>query len=355
MIRRIKHALIPLYQRAATLRGGRQFDREGDRPTAFLLLTPDYGNVGDLAIGVAEAKYLERQLPHYDIVSVPLAETYSRLRSIKKRARRGDLVFLVGGGSTGDLYPRAHFGRIFVIRYLRRLPIISFPQSIIYSSESAKRTFGGREAAAFRSHRALRLFVREHKSMTILKELFDGEIGFSPDIVLSMTDLVGDQERRSSALLVLRGDDERTLTPRDHEAIFAAASFVADSVVMQDHEVSFDPQRDGSPAEVVDRMLDEYRRTAVVITDRLHGMIFAAVTGTPCVVLPNTNHKITGTYQAWLRDTCPFIRFADDRGVQSLSRLVEEVVEAGRLGVRPPTLDFSQLDAAVDAFAVSGR
>ena len=38
-----------------------------------------------------------------------------------------------------------------------------------------------------------------------------------------------------------------------------------------------------------------------MITDRLHGMIFAAITGTPCVVLQNNNHKIKATYESWLR------------------------------------------------------
>lgn len=350
MIRRIKHMLIPFYQRAATLRGGRTFVREGDRPTAFLLLAPDYGNIGDLAIGVAQIDYLRRRIPGYNVVSVPLAETYAWLRSIKHQIREGDLAFLVGGGNTGDLYPRAHFGRIFVIRYLRRVPIISFPQSIIYSSEGAKATYGRREGAAFSSHPALRLFVRERTSIKILGEIFDGEIGFSPDIVLSMSDTPAGQRVRSHALLVLRSDGERTLTPSDHEEIVAAAAAVAGSVVSQDHEVAFEPGGDAS--EVVQSMMDQYRTARVVITDRLHGMIFAAVTGTPCVVLPNSNHKITGTYEDWLRDMCPFIQFAAGRDASSLNRVIEDVIDRGPMASHPAQLDFSQLDAAVAEFAV---
>lgn len=352
MIRRIKHMLVPIYQHAATLRGGHTFVRKGNSPTAFLLLTPDYGNVGDLAIGVAEAKYLERRIPGYEVVSVPLSETYAWLRSIKKQSRQGDLVFLVGGGSTGDLYPRAHFGRVFAIRYLRNLPIISFPQSIIYSSDRAQATFGRRERAAFSSHSALRLFARERTSMTILKKIYDGDIGFAPDIVLSAGDVGGSTRRESSALLVLRGDGERTLTQEDHREIVAAAEAAVKSVVVLDHEVPFDPRQSDSPDHVVDRMMDQYRRSRVVITDRLHGMIFAAITGTPCVVLPNTNHKITGTYEAWLRNTCPYVQFAQNRDFSSLSGLIERVIEAGRRKPRPPALDFSELDAAIAEFAV---
>lgn len=352
MIRQLKHLLIPCYQRVATLRGGRTFERADGRPTAFLLLTPDYGNIGDLAIGVAQEKYLAHRLPGYDIISIPLADTYAWLRSLKQRTRRGDLVFLVGGGSTGDLYPRAHFGRVFVIRYLRRLPIISFPQSIIYSSETAKRTFGRRERAAFTRHSALRLFVRERTSMRIMSEVFDGKIGFAPDIVFSMTDLVDRDQERSHALVVLRRDGERALSRGDHQAIFAAAETVTDSVVARDHEVRYDRHADASPAKAVNELIDQYRQAQVVITDRLHGMIFAAVAGTPCVVLANSNHKIAETYRDWLRDTCPFVQFAEDLDSVSLRHVIEQAMSAGRAGARAPALDFTQLDAAVAEFAL---
>ena len=352
MIRRIKHLLIPLYQRFATLRGGRTFVRSDGNPRAYVLLAPDYGNVGDLAIGVAEAQYLERTLPGYEIVAVPLAETYASLRSIRSGFRDGDLAFLVGGGNTGDLYPRAHFGRIFAIRYLRRFPMISFPQSIIYSSEHAKKIFGRREGAAFRSHPRLRLFVRERTSMKIMREIFRGSVGFSPDIVLSMQGLAGEEARRMNTLLVLRGDGERSLSAADHGEILTAAESVGGPIITQDHEVEFDPRQDITPAVGVEGMMDQYRDAKIVITDRLHGMIFAAVTGTPCVVLPNANHKITGTYQDWLRESCPFIRLADARDADSLERLIRQVIEVAESDARPPALAFEELDAAVAEFAV---
>ncbi|MDA3776081.1 polysaccharide pyruvyl transferase family protein [Streptococcus thermophilus] len=38
-------------------------------------------------------------------------------------------------------------------------------------------------------------------------------------------------------------------------------------------------------------------RYEVVLTDKLHGMIFSYITGTPCIVLANDNHKIEKNIQ----------------------------------------------------------
>ena len=48
------------------------------------------------------------------------------------------------------------------------------------------------------------------------------------------------------------------------------------------------------------------------VTDRLHGMIFSVVTGTPCIALDNVSGKVRGVH-AWIEDL-PTLRFAHDLG-----------------------------------------
>ena len=56
-----------------------------------------------------------------------------------------------------------------------------------------------------------------------------------------------------------------------------------------------------------------------VITDRLHGMIFSYICGTPCIAFDNKTHKVSGVYNSWLsksRRIYPF--FADtDNSLES--------------------------------------
>ena len=45
----------------------------------------------------------------------------------------------------------------------------------------------------------------------------------------------------------------------------------------------------------LDEMFSRCRHAQLIITDRLHGMIFAAITSTPCIALKSYNHKITSS------------------------------------------------------------
>jgi pyruvyl transferase EpsI len=58
--------------------------------------------------------------------------------------------------------------------------------------------------------------------------------------------------------------------------------------------------------------LDEFAKSKLVITDRLHGMIFSAITGTPCIVFANSNGKVEAEYQ-WIQ-SLPYIRFVSHIG-----------------------------------------
>ena len=49
-------------------------------------------------------------------------------------------------------------------------------------------------------------------------------------------------------------------------------------------------------------------------------MLFCVITGTPCIVMDNSNHKIAGVYNAWLRGI-PYIQMIDH---QSIDEIINE-------------------------------
>ena len=57
----------------------------------------------------------------------------------------------------------------------------------------------------------------------------------------------------------------------------------------------------------------EFSKCKLIITDRLHGMIFSFITNTPCIALPNSNGKIKGVYK-WIanKGSVLFVENIDD-------------------------------------------
>ena len=57
-------------------------------------------------------------------------------------------------------------------------------------------------------------------------------------------------------------------------------------------------------------------------TDRLHGMIFAFITGTPAIVFSNNNHKIEGAYE-WIKD-CGYIYFIKNGELDDVMSIISQ-------------------------------
>lgn len=70
--------------------------------------------------------------------------------------------------------------------------------------------------------------------------------------------------------------------------------------------------------------MEQIGSASLVVTDRLHGMIFAALMQTPCLVLHNYNHKVEETYK-WIRDL-DYVEYVPDVSnlQEALCRLQKE-------------------------------
>ena len=74
-------------------------------------------------------------------------------------------------------------------------------------------------------------------------------------------------------------------------------------------------------AAELSRQIAAFKRAKLVITDRLHGMVFCAISGTPCVVINSQSPKVKGCYE-WIRDL-GYIRFCDD--VSQLTDIIQSL------------------------------
>ena len=63
-----------------------------------------------------------------------------------------------------------------------------------------------------------------------------------------------------------------------------------------------------------------------VITDRLHGMIFTAISGIKCIVLDNKTKKVSGVYKEWLSDNNQIKLISNDSNDDELEYSIELLV-----------------------------
>lgn len=143
----------------------------------------------------------------------------------------------------------------------------------------------------YANHKRLVMVAREEVSyQTMKKEFAENNVIKTPDIVTYLN-RNGIAQKRDGALLILRSDIEANL---DDEKI----KQIEQITMKYFKDVVYDDTAKGTGIlskyreEKIEEMLKKYRRCQLVITDRLHGMIFAAITSTPCIALGNYNHKI---------------------------------------------------------------
>jgi pyruvyl transferase EpsI len=60
----------------------------------------------------------------------------------------------------------------------------------------------------------------------------------------------------------------------------------------------------------------------MVVTDRLHGMIFAAITNTPCIAMGNINGKVKSVYETWLSNN-QYVKYANN--VDEFEQMLKEL------------------------------
>jgi len=72
--------------------------------------------------------------------------------------------------------------------------------------------------------------------------------------------------------------------------------------------------------ELVSLHLKSISEHEIVITDRLHGMIFSAITRTSCIAIKNYNHKISSSYE-WFKHF-DYIKLLNNNNITEFLNLI---------------------------------
>lgn len=325
------------------------------RKKVVITLAGFYQNLGDMALTYAQKRIIETVLPDYDVLLFPSADTYGRMKALKRVVGPEDIITTIGGGNMDDVYPSLENARRFVVRSFPHHPIVSFPQTMAFSNTPSGRRALRRSARTYRSHPRLVVFAREPRTLELMQSGLPGtRVECTPDTVLSLKNEVPPRSR-AGLMLSIRNDKEVLLTSDDRLRIMEVAKSKTEDVLVRDTvDVALEDCQQGTFEETLEdfwRLLSSRR---VVVTDRLHGMIFCVITQTPVVVLSNSNHKIKKTYETWLQGY-PYVRYLDSFDEASLSQAIDDLWNLSPAKITVPDLSAQYEPLYQALLAAAGR
>ncbi len=310
---------------------------------AIVFCTPFHKNLGDSAIAIAEGVLLKNAgFPGYVDIDTRTLMRWLRLFQRIIPAKRP--LFLCGGGNMGDQWEEEELARRTVIAAFPHNRIIAFPQTIFYSDPEKERE----SAAAYSNNEKLTLTAREQISYRKMLHLYpNARVLLAPDAVLytSMKNYGAIPQQRTDVLICARSDAEKKVDPALWEQIEQELAKAGVPVRKTDMYHS-GPVTPRNRKACVRQKLEEFGRAKLVVTDRLHGMLFSVLTGTPCVVLSNYNYKISGTY-SWIA-SLPHVCYAEtDAQVLEAIRGFLPDLDAKARPWQPLTEEFGELLHAI--------
>lgn len=283
---------------------------------------PTYGNIGDAAIVLATEEFIKDNLSEYEYIKVLDDETEQKIEELKKILTTEDIILLQGGGNLGDEYVLLEERRRMIIEAFPNNKIILMPQTIYFNNTEYGKSELEKTKKVYNSHKNLTLTARENISLeTMKKEFYNANVIFTPDIVMYLNKT--EERERTGVLLTLRKDLEKVLTQEQTEKMQNIVAKYFDDVKETDTHLGDIAIPCSVRKEVFENKIEEFRNAELVITDRLHGMIFAAITSTPCIAIGNYNHKIKSSFE-WLKGQ-KYIKFLDN--INSLDEAIVELKE----------------------------
>ena len=286
---------------------------------------PHHRNIGDNAIAVAEEELLNNYFSDYEILQMPEAKLAICVKRVKNFIQDDDIIMLHGGGNIGDTYMLPEEGRRTVIETFPNNKIIVFPQTAFFSDTEEGNKQLELSKKIYNNQKNLVILAREKKSYEFMKKNFyNAKVYLTPDIVMTLKKQ--DKQKRNGALILFRNDREKVLSDEKTDEIIKIIKKYYKVCKISD--MSYGQVRLVNVAgkfrkRILNEKYNQLQSSEIVITDRLHGMIFAAITETPCIALKNFNHKILESYD-WLKDL-KYIRICEN--VEEIENIICELKE----------------------------
>lgn len=300
------------------------FEKRGKK-NIVLMNTHEYINIGDHLITEATLAMLKDYYPEYNILEVTANHFLLERRLIRCCVEKGDVIVIVGGGYLGSLWLlNGEYNVRAIVEDYPGNRILAFPQSMFYSNddEGVKELLLSRRY--FEKHPNFHMILRDYRSYVLAQNVMPPNVNiyFYPDTALYCGFSDEGIERKGMGVC-FRNDKEQSC---DKNNIIRYALEIADKYGMEAKETDMlSPEVFSNQyrPQVVSIKAEEIAGYEIVVTDRLHCMIYCAITGTPCVAFDNISKKVSGVYQ-WIKEL-PYIAVIEKK--EEMDGAVERVLQ----------------------------
>jgi len=287
----------------------------------ILLATPIHGNLGDQAIVYAEYDILKKIFPSNRIIEIP-SNIYVRFpQMIEESISHSDKIIIDGGGNLGTLWINEDDKIRDIIERFHTHSILIFPQTCFYDDTMEGRIRLQRNLESYNAAKNLSIMLRDSFSYDFMRNNFPNvKTYFVPDIVLRLHPYL-EKAVRKGVLLCFRKDREKVIDEYAEKKLIdeikkAKVPYTFTSTVVSKYIDYWNRKKE------LMKKWREFSMAQLVITDRLHAMIFAAITETPCIAMDNKSKKVKGVYE-WIRDL-PYVQYADD--ISTACELIQDML-----------------------------
>lgn len=271
---------------------------------SFLVFTPKHGNLGDHALAIS-AKGLLTDLS-LNFIEIPFFDMLELSRFDLSIFNGNNIIFQPGGYLGTLWYVAEKIARKIIIN-CPDSKIVFLPNTIYYENDELGYKELNKAIKIYNSHKKLKLFVREYYSYNNYKDKFNN-LKVYPDMVLYLKRKKTDN-RTFFCNICIRNDHEKTISIEEENFIkkevidIFGENYKFTSMCLEQSISISDREKE------VDKKFNEFASVSLIITDRLHGMVYAAITGTPCIVFNSKSPKVRGCYE-WIKNL-EYIKFAE--------------------------------------------
>lgn len=290
------------------------------RRMIYVFGSPGHSNLGDQAQTYCIERWLRHNYPEYGIKIFTLASSTPELISdLRRFIREKDMLICHSGYHMTDLY-NERLPYMELAKNFKDHKIIIFPQTFHFKDRAKLID----TANSFNNHGNVVMMCRDEVSYDIAQRYFEKcKLLLMPDIVTSLIGTIRFSNKRKGILFCMRNDVEAFYSKEQINSLRNKFDDIGNDITDTTLPIPWQSIA-ANREEILYRIIEQYSKYKVVITDRYHGTIISLIAGTPVVVLSSADHKLSSGVKWFPKEYSEYLYYAQD--LDEAYRIVNTII-----------------------------